>query len=340
MRAAEPPGAAAALEEVLVTGERPGPGMWRVSKRNHDLWILGMLEPLPKKMMWRSAAVDARIAVSQVVLAAPRVSADVGFFRGLTLLPSLLRARRSPDGQTLEQALPHDLYVRWLALRVKFLRSWSDDERMRPMLAALDLYTHALDASGLTSDESVWADVEQIARKHRVPIQPVTLNLKIDDPKAAIRELGQISRDAEIGCLETTIARLETELPPMRQRANLWSLGDIDGLRAMHYADEQSACLHAFFSVPQFRDQFFQAKEQLTDAWLAAADDALDRNESSFAVLPMTELLKPDGWLAKLRARGYTVVSPLAAMLGGAGHGGADGVNQRVDRPLVHVQTD
>jgi hypothetical protein len=39
---AEESPAPATLEEVLVTGERPGPGMWRVSKDGHDLWTLFM----------------------------------------------------------------------------------------------------------------------------------------------------------------------------------------------------------------------------------------------------------------------------------------------------------
>ena len=34
------------------------------------------------------------------------------------------------------------------------------------------------------------------------------------------------------------------------------------------------------------------------------------KNDSSFAVLPIAELLKPDGLLAKLRAKGYTVQDP------------------------------
>ena len=42
------------LDEVLVTGERPGPAMWKVSKGDHTLWIMGTLSPLPSKMTWRS----------------------------------------------------------------------------------------------------------------------------------------------------------------------------------------------------------------------------------------------------------------------------------------------
>lgn len=29
------------LEIVLVTGEQPGPALWKVSSGSHDLWILG-----------------------------------------------------------------------------------------------------------------------------------------------------------------------------------------------------------------------------------------------------------------------------------------------------------
>lgn len=35
------------LDEVLVTGEQPGPGLWRVSANGNELWILGTLDPLP-----------------------------------------------------------------------------------------------------------------------------------------------------------------------------------------------------------------------------------------------------------------------------------------------------
>jgi TraB/PrgY/gumN family len=297
------------LDEVLVTGERPGPGMWRVSNGAHDLWLLATLEPLPKKMTWRSAAVESRIAASQVVLSPPEVSADIGFFRGLTLLPSLLRAKKSPDGQTLEQTLPHDLYMRWLALRVKYLGR-SSDEQLRPMLAALDLYLHALDDSGLTSDDAVWKVVEDNSRKRHVRIEPVVAKLELGDPKAAIRDLGQIPRNAEIACLGKTMERLETDLPGMRQRANLWAMGDVVGLLALPYPDERIECLDAFFSVPQLRDQLQHARAQLERTWLAAAGAALDQYKSSFAVLALNELIKTDGYLARLRAAGYTIEEP------------------------------
>ena len=50
--------------------------------------------------------------------------------------------------------------------------------------------------------------------------------------------------------------------------------------------------------------------EKVQATWLAAARKALETNRQTFAMLSMDELLKPDGYLAKLRAEGYTVEAP------------------------------
>jgi hypothetical protein len=53
--APQTPAETATLETVLVTGEQPGPGLWKISRGDHVLWILGAQYPLPKKMTWRGA---------------------------------------------------------------------------------------------------------------------------------------------------------------------------------------------------------------------------------------------------------------------------------------------
>ncbi len=302
--AAEPP-----LEEILVIGEQPGPAMWRVSKGDHALWILATLEPLPKGLVWHSKSVDERVAASQLVLSPPELSAHVGFFRSVTLVPSLLHARHAPNGQTLEQSLPHDLYIRWLALRVKYL-GYADDEKLRPMLAAANLYRQAIDQVGLTHNSHVWQRIEATARAKHVPVQPVSLEVPIDNPKQYVRDLSAIPSAGEIDCLRSTVALLETQLPVMRMRANLWSTGDIEKLRGLLRPDAAETCAGAVLVVPSFQAEYTKVNGQLQSAWLAAAEKAIASNLSTVAVLSMAELVKPGGWLALFRARGYEITEP------------------------------
>ena len=62
------PANAVKLETVSVTGVQPGPGLWKVSKDNHVMWVLGTLTPLPRRMEWQSKQVEQVIAQSQELL--------------------------------------------------------------------------------------------------------------------------------------------------------------------------------------------------------------------------------------------------------------------------------
>jgi uncharacterized protein YbaP (TraB family) len=309
VNAQEPAATEPRLEEILVVGEQPGPAMWRVTKGDHALWIFATLEPLPKDMVWHSKSVEERIAASQLVLSPPELSAHVGFFRSMTLVPSLLHARHAPSGETLEQSLPHDLYMRWLALRVKYL-GHADDEKLRPMLAAANLYQRAINQVGLTHDSHVWQRIEATARAMHVPVQTVNLEVPIDNPKQYVLDLSAIPAVGEVDCLRSTIGLVETQLPVMRTRANLWSTGDIERLSGMLRAEAVETCAGAVLVVPSFQEEYAKLHAQLQSTWLEVAEKAIAANVSTVAVVSMMELVKPDGWLAQFRARDYEVTEP------------------------------
>ncbi|HTE40626.1 MAG TPA: TraB/GumN family protein, partial [Steroidobacteraceae bacterium] len=129
------------LDEVLVTGEHPGPKLWKVSKDGHALWILGTYGPLPKKMTWRSQEVASIISESQRVIGWVNIDTDidVGFFAGLAALPSLINVGNNPDGAKLKEVVPPDLYAKWLPLKEKHFGRDKDIEELRPSFAALRL---------------------------------------------------------------------------------------------------------------------------------------------------------------------------------------------------------
>ena len=78
-----------------------------------------------------------------------------------------MESRKNPDGATLKQLLPADLYARWSVLRDKYIGDYqeeeSDIERRRPMFAALELYDKAINKVGLTSTNAVRSAVEDLA---------------------------------------------------------------------------------------------------------------------------------------------------------------------------------
>ncbi len=300
------------LATVTVSGILPGPGMWKVSKDDHVLWILGALRPLPKNMEWESLQVERTLARSQQLLTAGKltVNADIGWFRGMLLIPKALGARKNPDDQTLQDLLPAPLYARWLALKQKYLGNDRGIERWRPMFAAEKLYSAALKQSGLRDDSQVLPKLRKLAKKQDIAIVSPAVTLKIADPKAALNDFADTNLD-DLACFEKTLARIETDLPAMTERANAWAIGAMPAIRALPYQDQDASCISAVLDS-QLAEKvgMKDLPARIDAAWLQAAETALAKNDSTVAVLSIAELLKPDGYLATLQAKGYTVEAP------------------------------
>jgi hypothetical protein len=303
-----------AIEEVLVTGQQPGPGLWKVTRpadgTDHVLWILGSYGPLPKKMNWRSAELEAALAGSQAVIAPVSMRASVGALGGVTLLPSLVGVRRNPDDARLEEVVPPELYARWRPLKERYIGKDDEVEKWRPIFAAQELWEQALRKSGLEPYGVVWPAVEKRARKARVKIVEPEVEVRIDKPRAAIKEFKQAPLD-DLECFAKTIERLESDLELMRVRANAWASGDVEKLRALAPVDNASACIAVALNAEVLRERGAgDWSAQREAAWLEAVEAALAANASTVAVLNVEQILRPDGYVAELRARGYVVEDP------------------------------
>jgi hypothetical protein len=299
------------IDNVLVSGEQPGPSLWKVSKDDHVLWILGTWGPLPKRITWRSRTVEAVIAQSQEILGEVDVSADIGFFQGLLLLPAALGARKNPDGATLSQLLPPELYARWLVQKEKYVGRDKGIERFRPIFAAGEVFSKAIEQSGLSYDDKVWPVVRKLAKKHDVKITTPKIELNLEKPRAALKKFSKMSLE-DLECFEATIKRLETDMYYMSARANAWSVGDLQTLRNLPYPDQFTTCGSAVFEGQVLETVGLKdLPDRFLGAWLEAAETALANNTSSFAVMSITELNAEMGRLGRLRAKGYKVEPPL-----------------------------
>jgi len=297
-------------QTILVSGQRPGPGLWKVSKGEHVMWVFGIHEPLPKDMEWRSKDVERKIAQSQEYLGAPTASVSVGW-GGVTALPFLVGIKKNPDGATLKEVLPPELYARWVPLKQKYFGKDDDIERERPVFVAQELYRRALAEAGLHKGPDLRQVLGKMANKHKVKYTSNTIEVDLKEPGKAAREFKKGAME-DIPCLATTIDRLETDIEAMRVRANAWAVGELDAIEKLSFADRETACNNAFLSsaLTRLQPELLTMKQRALDGWLTAAEKALENNTSTFAVLGMKEVLSPQGALAKLKAKGYTVEKP------------------------------
>ncbi|HET9695043.1 MAG TPA: TraB/GumN family protein [Steroidobacteraceae bacterium] len=312
--AAELTPVAAPIEEVLVTGRQPGPGLWKVTRvgdpNGHVLWVLGNYSPLPEKMTWRADEVESVIRASQQVLAPPSINASLGPLRGITLLPSLIGARNNPDGKRLQEVVPPDLYLRWLPLKARYLGEDGDVERWRPIFAANALYLAALKDRGLVPYAGVWPQVEKLARKADVPVHDPQLDLEVQKARAAIKQFKRMPLE-DVECFARTLQRLETDMDLLRDRANAWAVGDVARLRRLVPVERATACIGVLLESSLMQERGYgDVIDRARFAWLHAAEEALQRNASTLAVISVDELLKPDGHFARLRQKGYLVEEP------------------------------
>ena len=300
------------MDAVVVTGVQPGPGMWKVSKGDHVLWIMGTLTPLPKGMTWLSRDVETVLGQAQEVIEPPSVTLDsgVGLFRTMLMVPSALMLRKNTDGRTLSEVLPPPMYARWKVLKAKYLGRDSSVEKWRPMFAANKLYEAAIKKSGLTGEEVVPPVVQKLAKKGGIKSTPVQIKFTVENPKEAMKEF-RTSELADIECFDKTMKRLESDLPIITARANAWSIGDTEALRVLSYTDQGSTCQNALMdNAVAKKAGMADIPARMQALWLEKAEAALAANRVSFATLPVSYLLSSKGHLAQLKAKGYTVEEP------------------------------
>jgi uncharacterized protein YbaP (TraB family) len=295
-------------DELVVVGRYPGPPLWKVSNGANELWIFATLDTIPKEMTWDSANVERVIGGAEALLLPPGASArPPNPFKLIGMYRQMRRLSRNEEDALLADVVPSDLYARYTVLRDKYLPDEEKLERQRPAIVAVRLYGEALKATGLTyGGEDIQRTIERIAR--RAHVERIDTEIKVAVPDL-LDGAAELSAEAEIECFATILASIESDLPARAERARAWATGDIAALKALEYPDIRGDCLSFAASSAMLR----QMLEDSSNQWLAAAENALAVNQSTFATLDIRDLVGADGLLAQLRARGYEIREPQTA---------------------------
>jgi uncharacterized protein YbaP (TraB family) len=288
------------LEELTVTGERSGPGLWHVHRGPAQLWILGSVSPLPKDMTWRSKQFEEVLDTADQVLVAKPV--EIGIARAMWLVVTERSLLLAGHGKKLRDLMPADLYARFARQRARFTDDPQKWERYRPLVAAAFLEEEALRRIGLSTRLDLAEEVRSLARKHHVRVE----EFKIAGLRDILDALKNMPPATEDKCVAASLATLETGLPRLIDRAQAWATGNVEKIQSLPESKEVAACRAAITMESASGDLY----SLLRRTWIENMKQHLQRGGVTVAVVSMDMLLQPGGFLDALRTAGYEVDQP------------------------------
>ncbi len=286
----------AVVQELLVVGRRPGPALWRVTRGDAEVVILGGLSPIPHSLQWDHGRVE-RALQGAAMLFLPPSSAHIGLLdaAGMFLRQGALKPAHGAD---METALPLDLRARFdrdrdsLRLDPKRYRHW------KPAVAGLLLLADARRAAGLSEDKP-GTTVAKMARAAHTPVRVVG-EFKA---KPLFDAAAKMSDAQNLACLSAALDDIDREAGHAVPAAAAWAVGDLKGVRDNSSASLLDRCLLQLPSVQS-------VLEQGTRDAVSTIDAALKRPGRSVAVIDLTFLLRPNGVLDRLKAQGAQIGVP------------------------------
>ena len=87
-------------------------------------------------------------------------------------------------------------------------------------------------------------------------------------------------------------------------------VGNIKAMRNLTYGDHIGMCISAVLENQMVKDYGMEICRSVSRCVDDAVTTALAKNKSTFAVLSVDEIMKADGFVARLKAKGYVVEEP------------------------------
>lgn len=283
--------------ETVEVHAAPGPALWRVTKGDSEVWILGMIGALPKGVTWNQQTLSDLLPGSRAVIMPARAKLDI-FDAGWFLLGHCCSFFRLERGK-LDDVLAPPMRQRLADMVQSVGGNLKDYQGDEPFGAANRLgrdFTRKYELKG----ESPLDAVAKLADAKKIELQPAFRF----DPMPIIREAVKVTPEQQRPCLDAAAEDAARMAEHGRAMGEAWAVGDIKGLKE-HFAEPRTldciaATVHAYGAVDQNR----------VPAFVAAIDAALDKPGKTVAVVGMGPLLRKGGVLEQLKAQHLTIEGP------------------------------
>ena len=292
---AAPQAAAETTGEIVVTKHLPGPALWKVTKGDAQVFILGAATPLPHMLQWDTLRLENALNGADALYLEPRPSLSPMELMRLAINRGPLEL---PANQTLETVLPPREKARFLHLVTLIHGKTQTYDRLKPAVAGLFLISDWRKAAGL-SEGKPGTTVMHLAEDAHVPVRSVG-DFRLDP---FVDTAARLSMADNIACFDAAMDDVDHEASQARAMASAWAVGDLKTVGETYKASLLTSCLMRIPSVQKLLDQG-------TDEGVHTVQAALIKPGKSVAVVDLNFLLRPNGVLDRLKAQGATITVP------------------------------
>jgi hypothetical protein len=289
------PESSTVVAELDVIKRLPGPALWKVTKGDSEVFILGGLTPLPHMLEWDTQRIQRALDGSSALYLQPRPRLGILGSIGLVFNKSALEL---PHGQTLDQALTPPERARFLALMAAIHKKPKDYAHWKPAVAGLLLIADWRKAAGL-SEGKPGTTVMHLAKDRRVPVRYVG----DFDLGPYIKTVRTLSPAANQACFDAAMDDIDRETVHAREAASAWAKGDLKGVGQSYRVSVLDRCLLQVPSVQGLVDKG-------TDEGVKTIQTALAKPGKSVAVVDLNFLMRAGGILDRLKAQGAEISVP------------------------------
>jgi uncharacterized protein YbaP (TraB family) len=295
---ASPTDMSAVVEELVIEGRPLGPALWTVKRGDAQVVVLGGLAPLPHQLRWTSPRLERALGAADLLLVPPQGRPRVTDLPGMTFRVASLRQGL---GQRLEPNLSPDLRARFVQARERLGKGPGRYDRWKPAIAGFMLLADFREHEGLSTGKPA-TTVQRMAkaqRGRRLKIEPMA-DIHLG---AMVKSAASLTPAQHEACLTAALNDIEAETVRARTAAQAWAIGDLATVRANASADLLDRCL---LQLPSLTSLL----EKDTAQSVRSIDQALTRPGTTVAIIDLRLLLRANGVLDRLKAKGAEISVP------------------------------
>lgn len=279
------------VDALVVSAKLPGPAWWRISDGDTTIYMLGVLQSLPKGQGWDAGVLDRRLDGAFALILPPEGKA------GLRDVPGILALRGR-----LKSDVPLDRAVGPLAPKLNRARATLGKgpdayRQWSPLGAGMMMAGDYLKTVKLDTAEPE-RTITRLARKRRVKVRTAASYKLMPLVKTAVREH---SREAGLVCLEGVLDEINAGQGAAQAAARAWAQGDVRG--AIGGPRNFQRCMLALPGVADLERKGVRDEVEALSAAMRTPGHAV-------AVFGIRGLVARDGVLDQMRARGFEVSTP------------------------------